>query len=46
MMLYMAGETTPELEHLRAAAVLWQPNVSRKYSAIRTAARCKGNHAL
>ena len=27
-------QTTPELEHLRAGAVLWQPNVSCKYSAI------------
>jgi hypothetical protein len=26
----------PELEHLRAGAVLWQPNVSCKYSAIRS----------
>jgi hypothetical protein len=25
-------QTTPELEHLRAGAVLWQPNVSCKYS--------------
>jgi len=27
-------QTMPELEHLRAGAVLWQPNVSCKYSAI------------
>jgi len=26
-------QTVPELEHLRAGAVLWQPNVSCKYSA-------------
>ena len=27
-------QTMPELEHLRAGAVLWQPNVSCKYSAL------------
>jgi hypothetical protein len=27
-------QTMPELEHLRTGAVLWQPNVSCKYSAI------------
>jgi hypothetical protein len=44
MMRHLVGETTPELEHLRADAALWRPKRQRKYSAICRYAEPEVNH--